>query len=87
MHSLQTLKCLEVPKFDRHVCRAGDEQFTGVIEGNVLHRVRMPFECALKISRLVIPYLGKPGITRNTFGTFDDMRSIGGDSKDAIGQL
>lgn len=57
MHGPDALEALEVPQLDGHVCGAGSEQFAGLVEGNVLHRVCVALQCALKVSRLVVPNL------------------------------
>ena len=57
MHSPDALKALEVPQLDGHVRRAGGQQFASLVEGDVLHRVCVAFQCALKVSCLVVPHL------------------------------
>lgn len=59
MHGSDTLKSLEIPQLNGHVCRTGGQELATVVERNILHRVCVALQGSFKITRLVIPYLNR----------------------------
>ena len=57
MHGPDALEALEVPELDGHVCGARGQQLSRLVEGDVLHRVCVAFQGALKVSCLIVPHL------------------------------
>lgn len=57
MHGPDALEALEIPQLDGHVGRTGGQQLAGLVEGDVLHGVRVALQGAFKVSRLVVPNL------------------------------
>lgn len=64
MHGSDAFKALEIPQLDSHVRRAGRKQLSSLVKRDILYRVRVALQRALKISRLVVPHLHDKTFTR-----------------------